>query len=99
VCSPLAPLPRWSEGNRSQLSFSKDNEFRHYILRSSIIPAGFKADAKWLRVVLGSRDHRAFCADRERLSTMTKRFKRQVEQPCQSPRDNSAPLKGEIRSF
>ena len=35
--SPLAPLPRWGEGNRCRLSFSIDIEFRHCILRSSVI--------------------------------------------------------------
>jgi len=34
--SPLAPLPRWGEGNRGRLSFSGDEEFRHYVLRSSV---------------------------------------------------------------
>ncbi len=29
-------FPRWGEGNRGRLSFSRDNEFRHYILRSSL---------------------------------------------------------------
>ncbi len=45
VCSPPHPMkasqafilfPRWGEGNRSRLSFSSDNEFCHYILRSSV---------------------------------------------------------------
>ena len=30
--SPLAPLPRWGEGNRGRLSVLADEEFRHHIL-------------------------------------------------------------------
>lgn len=33
---PLSSGPRWGEGNRSRLSFSRDNTFRHCILRSSL---------------------------------------------------------------
>jgi len=29
-------FPRWGEGNRGRLSFSGDEEFRHYVLRSSV---------------------------------------------------------------
>jgi len=30
--SPLTPLPRWGEGNRSLSSFSRDEECRPYVL-------------------------------------------------------------------
>ena len=62
--SPLAPLPRWGEGNRSLSSFPKDGEYRRSVLQ---FPIGDAGEAGAVRRVCDARHTIHVAALRKRL--------------------------------